>query len=438
MPGDHYRILLLEEDPVDADLVERSFKQASGKFTIQHVTTLAETLRQSANFDLLLFSLSRNITLEQLSKIRTACPWIAVVVMANLDDTVAALKAVREGAQEYLLKGQTSSTLLVRTIRYAIERKRTEEALRYRFEFEKLIATISTHFINISLDQIDRGINRALKAIGEFADADRSYLFQFQQESGCYEWERGADLSVAYPARNFGQREFSWLAEKLKQAETIRIQRIQELPPEAAALRHEFESSDVRSFISIPLIYGGNVVGGLGFESVRAEKEWSDDIVSLLKIAGDMFVSALERKRAEWEMQRVREMLTLYSRATNEVLWDWNLQTNELWWNENLQRVYGHSAERTALGWWIEQIHPEERNEIVSKTQNAIQSGAIFSALEFRFRRADGSYANVLNRGYVVFDSAKKPIRMVGAMMEMTRKEPVSTLKTDPIQSAAQ
>jgi PAS domain-containing protein len=439
LPGDHFRILLLEEDPVDADLIDRSFRQASVKFTIHHVTTIAETLRQSANFDLLLFSLSRNITLEQLAKIRTACPWIPVVVMANLDDTVAALKAVREGAQEYLLKGQTSSTLLVRTIRYAIERKRAEEALRYRFEFEKLIATISTHFINISLDQIDRGINRALKAIGEFAGVDRSYLFQFNPDgiSSYFEWERGADPALSVPTRNFNQREFLWLAEKLKQAETIRIQRIHDLPPEAAAARHEFESSDVRSFICIPLIYTGNVVGGLGFELVRAEREWTDDSVSLLKIAGDMFVNALERKRAEWEMQRVREMLSLYSRATNEVLWDWNLQTNEIWWNENLQTVYGHSTEKRQFGWWSDQIHPDDRNEILSKTQNAIKSGEIFCALEYRFRRADGSYVNVLNRGYVVFDSQKKPIRMVGAMMELTSKNAVSLLSTGSAETTA-
>jgi PAS domain-containing protein/DNA-binding NarL/FixJ family response regulator len=424
LSGDDFRILLLEEDPVDADLVDRSLRQGSVKFQIERVTTIPETLRASANADLLLFSLSRSISLEHLAKIRAACPWMPVVVMANLDDTVAALKAVREGAQEYLLKGQTSSTLLVRTIRYAIERKRAEEALRYRLEFEKLIATISTHFINISMDQIDRGINRALKAIGEFAGVDRSYLFRFNQNtvSSCYQWERGKDAKALTGIRDFNQREFVWFGEKLKQAETIRVQRIQELPPEAAAARHEFESSDVRSLICIPLIYGGSVVGGLGFESVRFEKEWSEDVVSLLKIAGDMFVNALERKRSEWEIQRTRELLTLYSRATNEVLWDWNLQTNEVWWNENLGRIYGHGGDRASRDWWVEQIHPDDRKEVLGKIETSVQKGAIFSALEYRFRKADGSYTKVLDRGYVVFDFKKKPVRMVGALMELTQR----------------
>ena len=385
--------------------------------------------------DLLLFSLSRNISLDQLIQIRSACPSIPVVVMANLDDTVVALKAVREGAQEYLLKGQTSSTLLVRTIRYAIERKRAEEALRYRLEFEKLIATISTHFINTSLDQIDRGINRALKAIGEFAGVDRSYLYQFDESTGTtgsYEWCGHGIEQQHERRRNLTEREFAWVSEKLRQAETIRVNRVEDLPPEAAAERHELELAEVRSLICIPLIYGGAVVGCLGFESVHTEQDWSDDIVSLLKIAGDMFVNALARKRTEWELQRIREMLTLYSRATNEVLWDWNLGTNEVWWNDNLQRVYGHSVEKVNYNWWTDKIHPDERQEIISKIQSAITSGRTFLALEYRFLCADGSYAQVLNRGYLVFDSEKKAVRMVGALMDITEIAPTkkSTLES--------
>jgi PAS domain S-box-containing protein len=425
LPGDYFRILLLEEDPVDSELIERSLNQSSVKFSVQRIFSVSECLRETENADLVLFSLSRNISLHQLIQLRAACPSIPVVVMANLDDTVVALKAVREGAQEYLLKGQTSSTLLVRTIRYAIERKRTEEALRYRLEFEKLIATISTHFINTSLDQIDRGINRALKAIGEFADVDRSYLYQFDEltgTTGSYEWCGQGIEQQHERRRNLTEKEFAWVSEKLRQAETIRVNRVQDLPPEAAAERHELELAEVRSLICIPLIYGGAVVGCLGFESVHVEHDWSEDIVSLLKIAGDMFVNALARKRTEWELQRIREMLTLYSRATNEVLWDWNLRTNEVWWNDNLQRVYGHCVEKVNYSWWVEKIHPQERQEVTSKIQNAISSGRTFSALEYRFLCADGSYAKVLDRGYVVLDSEKKPIRMVGALMDISEK----------------
>jgi PAS domain S-box-containing protein len=434
--GDPFKIVLLEEDPVDAELIRKILGYAAPQLDLLHVTTLQDAVREAPASDLLLFSLSREIKLDHLAKFRSVCNNTPVVVLASIDDTVVALKAVRQGAQEYLLKGQTSGILLIRTIRYAIERKKSEEALRYRLEFEKLIATISTHFINIPLDQIDRGLNRALQAIGEFAGVDRGYLFEFQ---GCfeallnYEWCDEGIESQRERRRILAEREFLWLIQKLKQAEAIRIDDPNDLPPEAAAEKHEFEVAGIQSLICIPLIYGGQVVGCLGFEAVRTQKEWSDDIVSLLKMAGDMFVNALERKRAEWELQRVREMLTLYSRATNEVLWDRNLLTNEVWWNENLQHVYGHSSKKVPYQWWVDQLHPDDQQEMRAKVKNAIESGQTFLVHEYRFRCADGSYANVLDRGYLVFNEEKRPVRMVGALMKMSEnKRPAEEFKIDP------
>ncbi len=389
-----------------------------------HVTSLAEAISHASGADLLLFSLSRNVTLNHLAEFRTHSQAIPVVVLASLDDTVVALKAVRQGAQEYLLKGQTSSTLLTRTIRYALERKRAEEAMRYRLEFEKLIATISTHFINTSLDQLDRGINRALQAIGEFAGVDRSYLFQFQGRNDAvtsYEWCREGIDSQRERRHVLSDREFHWSFQKLRQAETIRVDRVSDLPPEAAAERHELEVAEIQSLICIPLIYEGQVVGCLGFESVRSGKDWSEDIISLLKFAGDMFVNALQRKQAESEIQRVRELLALYSRVTNEVLWDWNLQTDEVWWNDNLQRIYGHPPKVVNYQWWVDQIHPEDRDPILVKVKQMLESGETFSVLEYRFRCADGTYASVLDRGYVVLDENKKAVRWVGALMNLSR-----------------
>jgi PAS domain-containing protein len=421
--GDPFKIVLLEEDPVDAELIRKILGYAAPQLELLHVTSLQDAAREAPASDLVLFSLSHENTLDHLAKFRSVCGSIPVVALASVDDTVVALKAVRQGAQEYLLKGQTSGTLLIRTIRYAIERKKSEEALRYRLEFEKLIATISTHFINIPLDQIDRGIHRALQAIGEFAVVDRGYLFEFRDRFDSllnYEW-CGEDIESQRERRRIlAEREFLWLIQKLKQAETIRIDDPSDLPPEAAAEKHEFEVAGIQSLICIPLIYGGQVVGCLGFEAVRTQKEWSDDMVSLLKMAGDMFVNALERKRAEWELQRVREMLTLYSRATNEVLWDWNLLTNEIWWNENLQLVYGHPPKKVPYQWLVDQLHPDERQEMITKVKNGIESGQSFFVLEYRFRCADGTYANVLNRGYLVFNEEKKPVRMVGALMKMS------------------
>lgn len=439
MYGDPIRILLIERDPEDAELIHKSLLESPGNFVVKHRQEFqdeeAKDLAEST--DLILLGLSPRSGLQELNRIRQEYPYLPVVVLTTLDDTLFALKAVRSGAQEYLLKNQTSGTLLLRTIRYSIERNRVEGELRYRLEFEKLIATISTHFINISLDQIDRGLDRALQAIGEFTEADRCYLFLFSNDSktlsNSHEWCGEGIESQIHRRQNLPVSTFSWAVEQLKRAETVYAEDIQELPPEADAEKHEFGLADVQSTVCVPLLYGGEAVGFLGFDSVRKRRSWSQDTLSLLKIAGDMLVNALERKDTQEKLKRREERLRLFTRATNDVIWDWEIATGKIWWNENLQRVFGFNPDSPANNyeWWLDRIHPEERQLVLSRIERVIREGGTFLATEYRFQCADGSYAHVMNRGYVVFDHDSKPVRMIGAMMDLTeRKRMEEALRT--------
>jgi PAS domain S-box-containing protein len=192
------------------------------------------------------------------------------------------------------------------------ERKRAAEALKYRGELEGLIMNISTHFINLAPDQIDHGIRHALDLIGKFASVDRSYLFLFSEDGrrmdNTHEWcaqgitsqiERlkGIDVDEAFP----------WFAKIIRRRETLYVRRVADLPPEADAERKEFHLEGIQSLLVVPMIYGSTLVGFLGFDSVRTEKSWAEDIVTLLKIAGEIFTNALKRKRVEEELRTSRE-----------------------------------------------------------------------------------------------------------------------------------
>jgi len=86
---------------------------------------------------------------------------------------------------------------------------------------------------------------------------------------------------------------------KLKRGEVVHVPRVADLPPEASAEKKEYELQDIRSLITISLVFGRSGIGFLGFDSVLTEKTWSEDTIELLKIVGEMFANALERKRAE-------------------------------------------------------------------------------------------------------------------------------------------
>ncbi|MCL4500684.1 MAG: PAS domain S-box protein [Deltaproteobacteria bacterium] len=135
MIGNNIRILLVEDNPGDARLIREMLAEVEGaSFEIDWVSQLSTGLEKlgRSEIDLVLLDLglpdSRG--LDTFVKAYSHAPQIPFVVLTGLDDEAVALKAVRQGAQDFLVKGQTDSGLLLRAIRYATERKRIEEKLR--------------------------------------------------------------------------------------------------------------------------------------------------------------------------------------------------------------------------------------------------------------------------------------------------------------------
>lgn len=129
------RLLLLEDNPTDAVLLQEMFtEEPLVSFIFTWVEQLSEGLERlkAESFDVILVDLGLPDSqgLETFIKIREHAPYIPIVMLTGLDDEALAERALQEGAQDYLVKGQVTSHILARTIRYAIERKRLEETLR--------------------------------------------------------------------------------------------------------------------------------------------------------------------------------------------------------------------------------------------------------------------------------------------------------------------
>lgn len=129
------RILLIEDNPDAARLIrELLFEASSTTFDLQHAERLHFGLKilEQGGIDLILLDLSlpESCGINTLIKVREAAPTVPVVVLTGLDDETAAVNAVQEGAQDYLVKGQVTGSLLVRSIRYALERARRRQAER--------------------------------------------------------------------------------------------------------------------------------------------------------------------------------------------------------------------------------------------------------------------------------------------------------------------
>jgi len=131
-----------------------------------------------------------------------------------------------------------------------------------------------------------------------------------------------------------------------------------------------------------------------------------------------------ERKRAEAAMRISEERFRLVSQATNDAIWDLDLATGLVWWNEGAQTLFRYAPREVGNdpSWWAERVHPEDRERVLASSQAAIDEGAASWSAEFRFRRADGSYAQVVDRAHILRDAQGRAVRMIGSMMDLSER----------------
>lgn len=199
------------------------------------------------------------------------------------------------------------------------ERKKAEAALLERLAFEKLIGDISTEFINLGPNEIDAGIQHAVQAVGEYAGADGSYLFMLSADratlDSTHEWRAPGIERFIPELQSISVQRFPWIMSQLNRLEVVSIDRVDELPAEAAAERAAFQAEHIRALLLVPMVYRGALNGFLAFDSVRSEKSWAENDIALLRIVGEILVNSLEHRRAQAIQTGQRQFLELLARG---------------------------------------------------------------------------------------------------------------------------
>jgi PAS domain S-box-containing protein len=112
----------------------------------------------------------------------------------------------------------------------------------------------------------------------------------------------------------------------------------------------------------------------------------------------------------------------LLSKATNDAVWDWDINKDKIWWNEGYKTLFGYTSKygSSEKNSWYDLIHPSDYPRIRAAINDIIKHKAGKWYDEFRFLKADGTYADVLGRAYLIYNKKKEAIRMVGSMIDLT------------------
>lgn len=194
------------------------------------------------------------------------------------------------------------------------ENKKTEKALCHRLAIERLIAKISTRFVNLKSEELNEAINNALADIGKFVGADRAYVFQLRDNGtkadNTHEWcAEGVVPQIENSKGIAFESQLPWFTKKMRAHKVFYVSRVDDLPAAAAAEKRFFKAQDIKSLVIVPTAYKGEFTGAVGFDSVREEMEWPQTVIALLKIVGEVFTDAIERTKAERERDRLNKEL---------------------------------------------------------------------------------------------------------------------------------
>ena len=194
----------------------------------------------------------------------------------------------------------------------------------------------------------------------------------------------------------------------------------------------------IQAQMAVPVLIDGRVEGLLYVDNRSARAFTDQDEAILVRLAAQAALAIrnatlfadeqLARGTAERLVRALRESQERFqfvARATNDAVWDCDLVSDAVWWNEGVQTLFGYTPDQIGpdVAWWHEHIHPEDRDRVQSDIRAAVDRGAESWSAEYRYQRADGSYALVFDRGYVLHDAEGRATRMIGAMMDITQRK---------------
>jgi PAS domain S-box-containing protein len=306
-------------------------------------------------------------------------------------------------------------------------KRKVEASLVERLTFEELLSNLSTTFINLPEEQVDANIENGLGLVAEFLKMDRVTLFEFSRDrtemTASFSWTSGGTSPA--PA-HVKAADLSWWRTRLLRGEVALASDLNDLPAEALLEREYFREMGILSAASVPLKVGGEVNGAISFISGKRRVSWTEDLLNQVRILGEVFWNALQRKQSmkalltgQTVLRESEERFRLVADTAPALIW--MSGTNKLctFFNEGWLDFTGRSIDFELGNGWAEGVHPEDLQRCLDTYVRAFDAREKFT-MEYRLRRYDGEYRWVLDIGVPRFNEDRSFAGFIGSCVDVT------------------
>jgi PAS domain S-box-containing protein len=292
----------------------------------------------------------------------------------------------------FTLENEKYIQAIVRDVSY---RKKAEREIEERLKFETLITELSAQLINLSSEEVDREIKKALKKIVEFFGRGYCVIIQATASGGNYEFTHVYASRGMKPIPlhlNLG-RQFTYAASLLLQGKVFQFSSLDDFPEEAAAIKNYYKERGIKTWIAVPMKIAGNVMGALSIAIYDSEKTWSAEIVQRIQLLGEILASTLKRKQSDDALKTMEERNRLLIENVPAVIWVTDRQGNTAFISANVKEVYGYSADEIYANpdLFLKEIHPDDVKRVSKAFKQLFTQNKNYE-IEYRIRRKDGEW----------------------------------------------
>jgi len=308
----------------------------------------------------------------------------------------------------------------------ATERRQAQEVLRRRVELERLIASISTRFANLADEELDSAIEEVLGEIAVFVGADRAHLMLLSDDDlsirMTHEWD--GPNSVQRNIKNYygdlPVASYPWWIGRLQQRLDVRIESLETMPAEAVNEKRLLERQGIRSIVFIPMVLKKRTVGSVGCTTLTRHVRWTEETIGLLRIAGEIFLSALERSRTYRALRSSEQRYRLLFERNLAGVYRDTVDGRMLDCNDALPQMLGYDSKEEMLALNAKDFYfdPADRDVFIETVR---REGSVRS-MEVRVRRKTGQPVWLLESAHLL-DGETDPQIIEGTVIDITDRK---------------